>query len=317
MKYKTLFTSTLLATTLSLIACGSDSDQGSSSQPDTGAPPHPSTPSSPVTPGTPVTDEEKQEAKVVADFFLNMITAESLGRGLIDRVGYFQDEVFEDDSNCSSAVSEQKQTSSSTYTVNKACFVAYDIAETFSVLSGSFTDSGDFDSTIGGSSTLNNIKLKIGERTFILNGTIQYANITGGEKQTSNDLVISLETGEKFKFKDLEFLRLDRQSNSKAQSSIKGQMITEGFDQVYDVKFENVSPWQSTINDDDIFADPTAGKLSVEYTHDPSRYLTLEAMANGTQASYFAKAGDYIISDHTLLKWSDVIVSPDKYTLEP
>lgn len=283
---------TLLTTaSLSLTACGSSNNDDSS-------------PTTPTTP--PITDAEKLEAEQVAKFFLNAISPETLNRGLIDRVLYLQDEILGD------ACKTQVTNTLTSYTLNSACSIAYDVAETFEGVSGSFSSSGDPADNTGLNNKLNNLVLKVGGEKFTFNGTINIKEITDGEVHSSDDLVITSQTtGSKFSFKNFKLTILYSGSPIKRNSSGELTVTDQDNAELYAVTFSQDTDWSSS----DLRSNPTLGTLKIQFKNDSSRYLTLTASSNSNIATYYAQTDNYTIADNISKNWTDIIISPALYSL--
>ena len=293
----------LVSTGLLLAGCGSSDDSYYDDFNTVDPNPTDPEPSDPV-----LSETEKAEANRTATFFLNTVTAESLNHGLLDRVLSLQKEMLNVQQN--SACYQATIIASNNYSLTKNCTVAYDVNQPFQGISGAFSQTSNASDPSNLTTTFNNLKLRVDEADFTFNGTLSVQVNSADEIYSTNDLVISTSTGEKFKFKD--FSLKTTQSATSIQQEVIGTIETEGFDSAYKVSFKSITPWQRNPT---VSAYPMMGKLRVEYSNDTSTYLTVTAL-NTSSATYYAQKGSYVIADNLSLTWPQIIVSPAQYQLE-
>lgn len=310
---KKLLLATFIGASFSLSGCGSSSndDNNSSTGTEQPAPSNPSIPTTPVTPSDPTSDKEKTEAQQIAAFFLHAITAETLNKGLIDRLFYLQEYMLDDEADNLDCY-KKTVISGSTFTLTKECTVPYDAGSSFKGLSGSFSESGDPESSTGLNTKLSNLKIDVDGAVFTADGTLNIKDSANTETHSTNDLVISSEaTGNKFYFKNFTLKNTETSSAFINKASGELTVTDKNGQTLYAVSFDQDSDWSTLAGN----TYPTLGKLKVQFKNDSTRYLTLTALTNKDNATYYAQAGTVTLEDNVTKAWKDIIISPAKYKL--
>ncbi len=81
---------------------------------------------------------------------------------------------------------------------------------------------------------------------------------------------------------------------------------------LYAVSLDQDSDWSTLAGN----TYPTLGKLKIQFKNDSTRYLTLTALTNKDNATYYAQAGTGYAQKIDVTKaWKDIIISPAKYKL--
>lgn len=255
---------------------------------------------------TPVV-EEQDSAKRDLINFANMVTAETLNRGLLDRLMYAMDEMSNDSSDCFNAselITPSDPEKGRKIKSDSSCLVNYDVANNYTVKSGSFEfgESGDH-KTID----FKDMVLNVGGKDFVFNGV--YKVLESGTETHSFDRfqIFQKKNGQTYVFENFE-LKYD-ESSSQVTTSAKGglKVFDPSGNRVFRLSFQTDPSWKRTEQNA-----PSVGSIEIKDLDFVNHWVIVKA-SSSTQALVNSKVGSYLPHVNSLIGWNDILIEPSLY----